>query len=74
MINYQLVRQRMKEFGMTYDDLAEATQMSRSTIISIINNRSNPTHDSICRIANRLQVQHCELADFFFKEYSTAVK
>lgn len=51
-----LIKQKRKELGLRQEDLAEALDVSRQTIIAIENDKYNPTLELAMRLARYLQV------------------
>jgi len=58
------IRRMRKERGFSIMDIREATGLSKSTISEIENSKSNPTADTLQKIAKALGVT----VDIFFKE------
>ncbi len=64
-IDFDLLKEIMKYKGYTYDRLSEQTQMSRSSIVNIVNGHANPTLFSIRRIAQVLELSNQDIIDIF---------
>ena len=64
--DYSKLRGRMRERGLTQEEVAIGSQMSPSTFSLKLNNQSNFSQDDICNIANILEIPHVEIGVYFF--------
>jgi transcriptional regulator with XRE-family HTH domain len=61
MINTELVKEKMREKGLTNEKLAEITGLSYATISYFHNGKTNPDTGTIIKIAEALDVPLSEI-------------
>lgn len=67
-MNYKIkteqIKQEMLNKGYSINKLAKESKISKSTLSRILNNTSNPRPETIYKIANTLNIQIEEIANY----------
>lgn len=64
--DYSKLRGRMREKGLTQEEVAISSEMSPSTFSLKLNNQSNFSQDDICNLSDVLEIPHIEIGVYFF--------
>ena len=64
--NYAKLRGRIKEYGLTHEDLANKINIAQSTFSAKLNNKYDFTITEIKAISNVLEISRDEIGLYFF--------
>ena len=66
MVNTELLMKRFKQSGLTYNQLAQYTKVSRNTIYNVMYGRTTPSYFVTTQLAEALDLSSTDIMCIFF--------